>query len=128
MGETFVVDASPLIFLSRADQLVLLRKLASRVLVPVPVLREIQRKGPDDPTVRALASNSWLEQVTASVVPAEITGWGLGEGESAVLAHAYKQSGSAAETRISARAAWNAVFHSRPLSVVVGTPVDQSVS
>ena len=50
-----VVNASPLIFLSRGRHLDLLRHFSDRVFVPQPVADEVFRKGPKDMTASALA-------------------------------------------------------------------------
>ena len=86
MVEAAVVNASPLIFLSRAGHLALLRLIAERVLVPEPVAREVQRRGASDPTVRALAQASWIERAPAPTVGADLIAWDLGPGETSVLA------------------------------------------
>lgn len=48
--------------------------------------QEIRTKGPGDVTAAALESTSWLEEVPAPPVPPDIQVWGLGLGESSVLA------------------------------------------
>jgi predicted nucleic acid-binding protein len=88
-----VANASPLIFLSRASHLYLLQHFAHRVLVPEPVHNEIREKGSDDITVRALEISPWIEVVSPPLVPEQILGWGLGPGESSVLALAYATRG-----------------------------------
>jgi len=85
-----VINASPLIFLSRGQQLELLRHFASRILVPEPVANEILMKGPEDITTKTLDSTSWLEVVSVVPVPEKILEWGLGAGESSVLAFAHE--------------------------------------
>ena len=54
MHDVAVVDASPLILLSRVVRLGFLRVAASRIVVPEPVLTELRAKGEDDATVRAV--------------------------------------------------------------------------
>jgi predicted nucleic acid-binding protein len=80
------VNASPLIFLTRADLLDLLQLAAPEIAVPKPVADEIRRRGPDDPAARALETTRWLQVVDAVPVPSEIQAWDLGPGESSVLA------------------------------------------
>ncbi len=48
MADIAVINASPLIFLSRGRHMELLRHFADRILVPEPVAVEIQRKGSHD--------------------------------------------------------------------------------
>ena len=86
MKPEIVVNASPLIFLSRGGHFDLLRTCAERVLVPSAVVQEISARGPNDPTVRCLRSASWLQVVDVVSIPASVMSWGLGAGESAVLA------------------------------------------
>ena len=86
MAEPPVVDASPLIFLTRADLLDLLRLVSPEVVVPSPGAAEIRRRGATDPAARAIDTAGWLRVVEAPEIPAGIQAWDLGPGESAVLA------------------------------------------
>lgn len=86
MTDTAVVDASPLIFLSRGGHLGLLREFYARVIVPVPVMAEISARDSDDPTRKAADAASWIELGHPPMITADIAAWGLGPGESAVLA------------------------------------------
>jgi hypothetical protein len=52
MAEVCVVNASPLIFLSRGGHLPLLRSVAAQVWVPHAVAEELRVRGADDVTVR----------------------------------------------------------------------------
>jgi predicted nucleic acid-binding protein len=88
-----VINASPLIFLSRSKHFELLRRFADKILVPEPVAREIQAKGVQDITAQTLINTAWLEFVTAPTLPEAISAWALGAGESAVLAIAYAHPG-----------------------------------
>jgi predicted nucleic acid-binding protein len=80
------VNASPLIFLTRADLVDLLQLAAPAIAVPAPVAEEIRRRGPTDPAARALERTSWLLHVEVPAVPSAIASWDLGPGESSVLA------------------------------------------
>lgn len=93
MDKLAVINASPLIFLSRGQQMELLHHFASRILVPESVANEIFMKGPEDITAKALDSTSWLEVVPVVPVSEKILEWGLGPGESSVLAFANKHPG-----------------------------------
>jgi predicted nucleic acid-binding protein len=88
-----VINASPLILFSRGQQMQLSRHVASPVLVPKPVADEILMKDPEDVTVKALESMPWLEVVPAPSIPESIVEWGLGPGESSVLALANEHPG-----------------------------------
>lgn len=83
-----VIDASPLILLSRFGRLDILLTLSRRLVVPIPVVEEIRAKGNEDPTVRAVERADYLEQVPAPPISEAVLRWDLGEGESSVLAWA----------------------------------------
>lgn len=91
MAERPAVNASPLIFLSRASLLNLLQLVSPEVVVPEAVATEIRRRGASDPTAQAIADIAWLAVVQPPPIPPHIQAWGLGQGESSVLtwAHAY---------------------------------------
>lgn len=96
MADAVVANASPLILLSRAGYLDLLRVAGDPVVVPRPVLAEIEMKGPNDITVKAMSRTPWLVVVPPSPVPPELAVWELGAGESSVLAWAQEHTGSVA--------------------------------
>lgn len=85
MAEQAILNASPLIFFSRGRHLGLLRTVLGRAVVPEAVAAEVRRRGPRDPSAAAL-TESWLEVVQAPPPNDVILQWGLGPGESAVLA------------------------------------------
>jgi predicted nucleic acid-binding protein len=86
MAETAIVNASPLICLSRAGLSDLLRQAAETVMVPMSVAKEVLARGPSDVTAGVLAKTPWLVQVDDPEIPPSILGWDLGRGESTVLA------------------------------------------
>lgn len=86
MANHVVINSSPLIFFSRSKHVAILEQFASQVLVPQAVAEEIQRRGTSDPTATLIKTTPWLEVVLTDRVPDEILEWGLGAGESAVLA------------------------------------------
>jgi predicted nucleic acid-binding protein len=90
--EDFVVNASPLITLARAGHLNLLGELAGDVWVPEAVALEILA-GPRDSAGTALIAGFGLRRDVQ--VPAAVAEWGLGRGESAVLALALELPGTA---------------------------------
>lgn len=94
MAERWVVDASPLITLAKAGHLHLLDQLAS-VLVPEAVVREVEAGPGADPARRAL-ENGWGARAAPREIPAAVLEWGLGAGESSVLALALEESGRTA--------------------------------
>ena len=88
MTELPVVNASPLIYLAHAGFIDLLQVESETVLVPLVVRIEIGRRGPADPTVRALQRSPWLLDAEAAPVPPQVSAWELGPGETAVIAWA----------------------------------------
>lgn len=107
MSETWVVNASPVIALARIGQLRLLEELASQLLLPEAVAAEILA-GPDDDPARVAVLSGWASRRAPSQVPDSVTEWGLGAGESAVLAIAFELGATAvvddAAARVAARA------------------------
>lgn len=53
--------------------------------MPADVRDEVNRRGPDDPTVLAIGQAGWLEVVPSPEIPEAVLSWKLGPGESAVL-------------------------------------------
>jgi predicted nucleic acid-binding protein len=83
MAERTVVDASPLIVLSRARRLDLLILAGTTIHVPESVDREVRRHSDD--AARALDTIAWLRTVPDAERLPLVRGWDLGPGESAVL-------------------------------------------
>ena len=84
-----VINASPLIFLSRTGYTDFLHHFYNDLLIPQPVADEIFAKGKDDITVKTIKNTEWLKIVDAPTIPDIILKWGLGKGESSVLSLAY---------------------------------------
>ena len=80
------IDASPLIFLTKAELLDLLHSFYERVLVPTAVANEISQYGADDLTAKALSATDWLEVVLPMQIPSKLQNVSLGDGETSVLA------------------------------------------
>jgi predicted nucleic acid-binding protein len=81
-----IINASPLIFLSRSHHLALLKSFADEVWVPKPVAKEILYRGQEDITAQAIKNTPWLVTQPIEGIPMSILEWRLGTGESAVLA------------------------------------------
>ena len=88
---SLVVNASPLIFLSRIDRLSLLPQLAAGVVVPAAVLREVLAGKDLHPELTTLGEASWLRVEPDVPLPEEIAAWDLGAGEAQVLALARRR-------------------------------------
>jgi len=87
------VNASPLIFLTRAGLLDLLHLAAPEIVIPAPVAEEIQRRGSSDPAAQAIASVDWVRVIETPKISPMIQAWDLGPGESAVLSWCFARPG-----------------------------------
>ena len=94
MDRVLVVNASPLILLSRTDRLDLLASLATTLVVPEAVIREIHAGSDRDDTVARIKDLSSVLRVDDQPVPDRIRSWDLGAGESQVLVHGLERPGS----------------------------------
>lgn len=94
VADRAIINASPLIFLSRAGHLDLLQVFANEVWVPDPVASEIRQRGPGDVSARMLDTTDWLHGVPAPSLPETVADWRLGAGESSVLALALEHPGT----------------------------------
>jgi predicted nucleic acid-binding protein len=90
VSDLWVVNASPVIALARVNKLGLLRDLCRELLVPLPVAAEVLAGAPSDPARQAI-QRGWGTPVAAERVPPELIEWGLGPGETAVLAVALER-------------------------------------
>ena len=95
MSDIWVVNASPLIALAEVGCEHLLTALAPTVLVPTAVEAEILA-GPTGDPARTLLESGWAQTIEPTSIPATVIEWGLGSGESAVLAVALETPGSTA--------------------------------
>ena len=96
MTSLAVVNASPLICLTRAGLGHLLQLAGETVAVPRSVSREILARGSQDVTAVFTANTSWLSPIDDPAIPHTILAWDLGAGESAVLALAQTRPGARA--------------------------------
>lgn len=94
VADQAIINASPLIFLSRSGHLDLLQAFAKEVWVPEPVATEILQRGQQDITARAIQQTHWLITTAVSPIPTAVTEWRLGAGESSVLALASEHPGT----------------------------------
>jgi predicted nucleic acid-binding protein len=81
-----IVNASPLILLSKIDQLELLRLGGAEIVTTDAVIAEIGLKGGNDPTALAILQTGWLSVVTSPAIPEHVRASKLDAGESTVLA------------------------------------------
>lgn len=96
MADPAVVNASPLILLTAAGMIDLLKLAGHPLLVPGAVVHEIEAYGAADATAPALRQSDWLTIVEAQPVSSIIENCDLGPGESSVLAWAHSHFGTVA--------------------------------
>jgi len=96
VAERAVINASPLIILSRSRHLDLLQVFAKEIWIPEPVAAEIHHRGAQDITAQAINETVWLITKPVSAVPTAIVEWRLGAGESGTLALALEHPGTEA--------------------------------
>lgn len=91
-----VINASPLIVLSKAGLMDVVLKLASDLVIPEPVAHEVaQAKDPTDPAKTWLGNQAHLLRPSPPATPF-LSAWDLGAGETSVIAIAQSLSGSIA--------------------------------
>jgi predicted nucleic acid-binding protein len=84
----WVVNASPLILLAKANHLGLLGTLADQVVVPKTVVEEVGTKPDGKALLQVIAEDPAYTVVAHEVAPPEILSWDLGAGETQVIANA----------------------------------------
>jgi predicted nucleic acid-binding protein len=92
MAERWVLDSSPLILLSRTDQISLLSALAEEVAIPAEVADEVGRCRVED-AARALVASGTIHVADAVPKPSSVLAWDLGAGETGVLSLCLTQPG-----------------------------------
>jgi len=91
VNEVWVANASPIIVLAKCGYLDLLSKLSREVLIPQAVVDEIVA-GPQADPARQLIENGWGARAVPRLVALELLEWGLGPGETSVLALAQERA------------------------------------
>lgn len=87
MDDFLVVNASPLIFLSRIGALHLLEAVAPTVKVPDAVVAEVNAGTTKDPSAAQAVEWAASRRVPDLAIPTSVAIWDLGAGESQVIAH-----------------------------------------
>ena len=99
-----IVNASPIVFLTRLDLLDILGEPGVDVLVPDAVSDELARLSQDDPAAAAVRSTAWIEVVPTPAIPDFLRAWKLDAGARASLpvnAKAVHDSSAAAPLKLS---------------------------
>lgn len=94
MIDKAIINASPLIFLSRSHHLAILKYFANEIWIPEPVAQEILQRGTNDITASTIEKTPWLIVHPTKNAPTAILEWRLGAGESAVLTLAAEHLGT----------------------------------
>jgi predicted nucleic acid-binding protein len=90
VSDLWVVNASPVIALAKVGRLHLLTDLCRELLIPEAVVAEIRAGPPSDPA-RLAVQHGWGTTVAANRITSDLWEWGLGTGETAVLAVAMER-------------------------------------
>ena len=93
MSKKWVINASPLIFLAKIDQISLLPQLAKDLTIPLSVNRETLQGPPEDPAVQWVQGTGKSFVKPGPAISATILSWDLGLGESEVIAWACHNPG-----------------------------------
>lgn len=93
MTRRWVVNASPLIVLTKINQVHLLFELCSEVVIPSGVVQEICVASDNDPAKLWILNEATRYIRDVEQVDPMIAAWGLGLGESHVLTWAYHNPG-----------------------------------
>jgi predicted nucleic acid-binding protein len=87
VAERWVINASPVIALSRVGQVELLVRLPQQSVIPRSVADELLR-APEDDAARRVVEGGIFKIIESPAPPAQILAWDLGQGETAVLSYA----------------------------------------
>lgn len=93
MSDVWIADASPLIALASIEQLELMDALSATVPIPSAVREEVLA-GPAEDLARQQLEQGWGEPAGSIAVPDRVIEWGLGAGESEVIALGLERPGS----------------------------------
>ena len=86
IAEKWIVNASPIIALSRVGQIELITQLPEKVFIPQAVKEELLQ-APQGDFARSAVENNLFEIIETPMPPPELLAWDLGKGETAVLSY-----------------------------------------
>jgi predicted nucleic acid-binding protein len=84
--EAWVSDSSPLILLGKIGRLDLMIGSSERLLIPQAVADEVAAKSDGIRLIAELSTEARITFVPSVIVPSELSAWGLGPGETQVIA------------------------------------------
>ena len=93
MSSRWVVNASPVILLSKVGHLHLLGELVDELILPTGVAQEVQAKPDGQLAVESLLASPSVRTASCGPIPTDVEVWDLGRGESEVLAWALTSDG-----------------------------------
>jgi len=85
MSKVWILNASPLIVLGKADLLETISSVSLKWIIPQGVLKEISQKGIADKYITQISAKADVDIITVPEIDPVVRGWNLGEGESEVL-------------------------------------------
>ncbi len=104
MAEVWVPNSSPVIVLARVGRLDLMARLAEQVVLPEAVAAEVLAGPTGDPARLAVEAGEWVRR-SPQECPPSLLEWGLGAGETSVIALALENHCTAILDDAAARAA-----------------------
>jgi predicted nucleic acid-binding protein len=119
VANRWVVNASPIITLTKIGQVNLLSQLCDELIIPQGVVDEIQNGGYDDPAVAWIRGEAQIYIRPIANIDPTVSSWDLGMGESHVMSWVIENSGF--EAILDDRAA-------RKAASILGIPVRGTVS
>ncbi|MCX5803846.1 MAG: DUF3368 domain-containing protein [Proteobacteria bacterium] len=93
MSDNFILNASPIILLGKADLLKTISPLGKSWIIPKGVVGEVEKKRSIEPYLSGLSYNSKVIRKSSSTTHPLIAAWDLGQGESEVLTLAFGKDG-----------------------------------
>jgi predicted nucleic acid-binding protein len=93
MNDNYILNASPIILLGKADLLKTISPLAKSWIIPKGVIEEVEKKRSIEPYLSQLSCNSKVIRKSSSTTHPSIAAWDLGQGESEVLTLALGKDG-----------------------------------
>lgn len=87
----WVMNASPLIVLGKADLLSIVSPLATCWIIPNSVIDEVSIKSPTEPWLAQLSKHSQVLCQTVPIIDPIVANWNLGSGESDVITLALQE-------------------------------------
>lgn len=118
MENNWILNASPVILLGKADILGTISSLSKVWTIPEGVIREVEIKRDVDPYLKQLSESAEVVRKEISIIHPNVAAWDLGRGESEVLTLALDHDAGVVLDDLQARKC--ASLHNIPLIGSVG--------